>query len=631
MADISTIQFDGDDTIYNIKDTKARNNLAASYSSSSTYQVGDIVIYNGELYKCITAVSTAEEWDETKWQQTTVGSAIGLIDDSIKEDATDIEALKEENENLKNALATVSGTGTNITLNKTSKNKFKKFEVGGNTEQTQYSGKNLFDESVLDEYKNDEDDEAWIFNNSALYNKNLTPNVKFKENTAYTIQYIAKQTTGNPRLIIVYTDGTTQPVGNDIIATSHTKYTQVSNSLKTIDYITSQYSATGTKSFYIKKNSFMVEEGTTATSYEPYCGGTASPNPQFPQAIKNVEGNVNVKIENKNLAWNGWAEDFVNRINDSRLASIVTKDGKRCLKFDRTAGYGNYDTKYLFKTNWKENTQYTLSCDLFVEGSGSFANIQIRYTDGTISDHRYDRTENNWEKYTLVSTENKTVTDITVCYLSGINYIDLDTFMVEQSPTATSYVEHQEQNLPFTLGNIELNKIDTAQDKFIKQNDKWYKHEGNEKGTIGTATDLRTYGNNLKYAVYSRILANKPGINTTDFPTIIADKARGGKTFTENTIYITDAGKSVVIFGSENDTLETFNQKFTGTNFKYILATPTDIEITDTTLKSQLEAIKETMSYYEQTNITSTSDEIGAIIDAEAIADMNSLLSGVIN
>ena len=61
MADISTIQFDGDDTIYNIKDTKARNNLAASYSSSSTYQVGDIVIYNGELYKCITAVSTAEE------------------------------------------------------------------------------------------------------------------------------------------------------------------------------------------------------------------------------------------------------------------------------------------------------------------------------------------------------------------------------------------------------------------------------------------------------------------------------------------------------------------------------------------------------------------------------------------
>ena len=86
MADISTIQFDGDDTIYNIKDTKARNNLAASYSSSSTYQVGDIVIYNGELYKCITAVSTAEEWDETKWQQTTVGSAIGSIDDSSKED-----------------------------------------------------------------------------------------------------------------------------------------------------------------------------------------------------------------------------------------------------------------------------------------------------------------------------------------------------------------------------------------------------------------------------------------------------------------------------------------------------------------------------------------------------------------
>lgn len=198
---------------------------------------------------------------------------------------------------------------------------------------------------------------------------------------------------------------------------------------------------------------------------------------------------------------------------------------------------------------------------------------------------------------------------------------------LEQGTSATSYVPHQEQNLPLTLGNIELNKIDTAKDKFIKQNGKWYLHEENEKGTIGTATDLKTYGNNLKYAVYSRILANKPGINTTDFPTIIADKARGGKTFTENTIYITDAGKSVVIFGSENDTLETFNQKFTGTNFKYILATPTDIEITDTTLISQLNAIENAMSYYEQTNISSTSDEIGAIIEANAVGDLNLIIS----
>lgn len=39
----------------------------SAYSSSSTYAVGDYV-YNGrEIYKCSTAIETAEEWDNTHW------------------------------------------------------------------------------------------------------------------------------------------------------------------------------------------------------------------------------------------------------------------------------------------------------------------------------------------------------------------------------------------------------------------------------------------------------------------------------------------------------------------------------------------------------------------------------------
>ena len=40
-----------------------------SYSSSSTYAVGDQVIYSGSVYFCETAIDTAESWDASKWER----------------------------------------------------------------------------------------------------------------------------------------------------------------------------------------------------------------------------------------------------------------------------------------------------------------------------------------------------------------------------------------------------------------------------------------------------------------------------------------------------------------------------------------------------------------------------------
>ena len=40
-----------------------------AYSASSTYAVGDKVNYDGKMYKCITAVETAEAFDPEKWEQ----------------------------------------------------------------------------------------------------------------------------------------------------------------------------------------------------------------------------------------------------------------------------------------------------------------------------------------------------------------------------------------------------------------------------------------------------------------------------------------------------------------------------------------------------------------------------------
>lgn len=53
------------------------SNLASIYSNSGTYAVGAYAIYQGVLYKCITAVTVAEDFDPTKWAPVLVMNEIG--------------------------------------------------------------------------------------------------------------------------------------------------------------------------------------------------------------------------------------------------------------------------------------------------------------------------------------------------------------------------------------------------------------------------------------------------------------------------------------------------------------------------------------------------------------------------
>ena len=60
------------------------NTLASEYSASSTYEVGDIVVYLGKLYVCNTQISVAEEWTSGHWTETNiVSSVLGLLNTGI--------------------------------------------------------------------------------------------------------------------------------------------------------------------------------------------------------------------------------------------------------------------------------------------------------------------------------------------------------------------------------------------------------------------------------------------------------------------------------------------------------------------------------------------------------------------
>lgn len=53
--------------------------LGDIYSSSSTYKVGDLVIYNNSLYKCNTDITTAEEWNASHWTLSTLSKELKSI------------------------------------------------------------------------------------------------------------------------------------------------------------------------------------------------------------------------------------------------------------------------------------------------------------------------------------------------------------------------------------------------------------------------------------------------------------------------------------------------------------------------------------------------------------------------
>lgn len=55
---------------------RLESSIADEFSSSSTYAVGDYVIYEGQLYQCTTAVTTAGSWNSSNWTQAVLGNDV---------------------------------------------------------------------------------------------------------------------------------------------------------------------------------------------------------------------------------------------------------------------------------------------------------------------------------------------------------------------------------------------------------------------------------------------------------------------------------------------------------------------------------------------------------------------------
>lgn len=171
-----------------------------------------------------------------------------------------------------------------VTLSSTS------MEIQGNTEQQIYEGKNLVD---IDKMVNDclvkNSDGSFTLSKISGFADRFSGKfyVNLPAGTYYASCIIIDKTTRSLQIRAQYTDGTYS--GNFILPDTKVTFD------KQVEYLQLFISYDSIVGQYYTFKDFMLEEGTTATDYEPYVGGVPIPNPEQPQDIVNI-GDHRLKV-----------------------------------------------------------------------------------------------------------------------------------------------------------------------------------------------------------------------------------------------------------------------------------------------------------------------------------------------
>ena len=498
---------------------------------------------------------------------------------------------EEETETLE--IITKEVSGTDISVND-AVDGIMDITLKGNTYQKTLSGKNLAQRV----------DGLWFNgNNNQYYSQEQGYGFKaqIKPNTTYTI---SKKNASNRFAVCA---------GSDSVETGNTFRTiviQESNSSRTTYTFTSGESDTymwfgvyrGTTQSEIDSacEEVQIEEGSTPTSYEQYCGGTPSPNPSYPQDIHNVSGNNTISVVGKNL----YDKDNANVIN----GYIQGSTGKI---------NGNSSDKSIY-IPCLPNTTYTIQREKLNTGNrlriGSSS--VLPEVDVVLDDYVYSTAIDGYENYTYTTTNNaKYLVVYFYTNTSPYTFSELSgTLQIEYGSTSTTYEAYQSQTYPINLGSIELCKIGDYQDSFVYENDKWYK-----RANVGKIV-LDENSNWSSQTGYYQCTTNLGGVGGIG----ICNYYSYGGTSTPNTFWTT---ANAFRTNDSTDTLANYKNWLSTHNLILYqpLATPTNTEITDTTLIEQLNAIIEAQTYTGTTNILQTNNDLPFILDIDYFTGTNEI------
>ena len=338
--------------------------------------------------------------------------------------------------------------------------------------------------------------------------------------------------------------------------------------------------------------SMQLEKGSSKTDFEPYTNG-ASPNPDYPQDIHTCSGDNTIKVEGKNLF------DVENLSSQyayvSSTGEIVNSTQNRLYDF----------------INAKPNTQYTLSTKdtnyglTIVEYDTSKTFIK-RTTANNVSSNTIT-TSATTEYVRLFFNQNNSSTVTT-------DYVISQEPQLELGSTATPYEPYTSQSHLISLGDIELNKIGTYQDKIYKDNGKWYLHKGIGKVVLDGSESWALNTSRTITQVFSTVINFT--IGTKNFYSNYFINQAG------DTEKISLVANSMDLYLAINKTTATTTNELktwlsTHNTLVYIIKkTPTNTEITDSTL---LETLENIYSMTGTTNITQENNDLAMFIKAKAL------------
>ena len=299
----------------------------------------------------------------------------------------------------------------------------------------------------------------------------------------------------------------------------------------------------------------QVEKGSTKTTYEPYIGSS------YP---------IYLGVEN---------------LLDSDI------DIERTL-----SNYGNVNITLNSACTLQAGT-YTLSFDAKSDAnSGRHLNKVNFYNTNTLVKEIsfYKAVTTNWQRMSVnvVFDSATTFTTIPIQVAEGGTYYFKD-FQLEKGSKANSFT-------PYGVQPIELCKIGTYQDYIYKENGSWYLHkeigkvvlDGSESWYIRNDVQQTGYTcfRNGSYVVNSRYTGSNITNVYCNYFVVLAQYT--GQPMIR-IINATEYGETIMFPSSIASTEADFKTWLSSHNtiLYYVLPTPTNTEITDTTLISQLESL----------------------------------------
>lgn len=190
------------------------------------------------------------------------------------------------------------------------------------------------------------------------------------------------------------------------------------------------------------KYEIQLEEGSTATSFEPYVGGISAPNPDYPQDVKVVTGRQVVTMTGKNLF----------DINTFAKGSITVVDGVA------TGTAGQLYTEFQNGIALASIAPVmSITATAYRDGTASSGNgISFRafYTDGTEESFIiFPNSTTSATTLTGVTDNSKTLDRIGLVYGSGSSNVwHLSNIQIEKGTVPTEYQPYQSSDYEINLG-----------------------------------------------------------------------------------------------------------------------------------------------------------------------------------